>query len=394
MAIIQFSCPTCQRPLKVGQEYAGRQSKCPGCGSFLTVPAAPGGSGAIPDWMSDAPAAPAPAPRPPVVPPRTPAVSPRPRAPAVPPPSYGVAEAPEENFDGIDEGDLPDDWKSVRGGLGLLRTSTIVNICAFLVAFVGFGILFAVFGTMVFTALSSTANSANTVNTINPGRPPRPAVTPQPAVGAVEQMGILFVGLGIGVVGLVGVLWFAGIVLKVVGALKVLPVPEASKAKPWAIGFVVCVAIVVGCTILSFLASAAGAGNLGNTISAGSSLASLAEVFFFLFFLHQLGTYLGSPELRKYVVNYAIWLGVTWGVWIMSICATFGLFFAAIFTAAASRSPSNTAAGTGIITLGIMGFIAIVCITLGIIVLVKYLQLLSLAQRVIARRAGQLGTTV
>ncbi len=37
---ICFLCTECQRPLNVGQEFAGRQGKCPHCECNLAVPEA------------------------------------------------------------------------------------------------------------------------------------------------------------------------------------------------------------------------------------------------------------------------------------------------------------------------------------------------------------------
>jgi len=37
---IEFRCPTCQKLLRVGDDAAGKQAKCPGCSSTVTVPSA------------------------------------------------------------------------------------------------------------------------------------------------------------------------------------------------------------------------------------------------------------------------------------------------------------------------------------------------------------------
>lgn len=35
---IRFTCPNCQKILKVGDKFAGKTSKCPGCAAPVTVP--------------------------------------------------------------------------------------------------------------------------------------------------------------------------------------------------------------------------------------------------------------------------------------------------------------------------------------------------------------------
>src|SRR5687768_8025488 len=37
---ISFACPGCGKKLKVGDEHAGKKSKCPGCGQVVAIPAA------------------------------------------------------------------------------------------------------------------------------------------------------------------------------------------------------------------------------------------------------------------------------------------------------------------------------------------------------------------
>ncbi len=58
--MIQFKCGSCGREIKVKDEYAGRQGKCPGCGTIVTVPAAQvaapaGATGATAPPLSPAP---------------------------------------------------------------------------------------------------------------------------------------------------------------------------------------------------------------------------------------------------------------------------------------------------------------------------------------------------
>src|SRR5579871_3040518 len=105
MGTIRFSCPTCQRPLRVGEEYAGRQSRCPGCRTAVTVPSITGGGGgALPDWMSEGPArAPAPQQRPRTSPPPTPSYTPANSYSPAPPPAsdFGFDTHPTNNFGGL-----------------------------------------------------------------------------------------------------------------------------------------------------------------------------------------------------------------------------------------------------------------------------------------------------
>lgn len=52
---IEFPCPSCQRTLRVGDDAAGKQAKCPQCGNIVPIPAATAPAGNLPE---DQPAAP------------------------------------------------------------------------------------------------------------------------------------------------------------------------------------------------------------------------------------------------------------------------------------------------------------------------------------------------
>ena len=39
---IEFRCTNCNKLLRTGDETAGRQAKCPDCGTVMTIPAAAG----------------------------------------------------------------------------------------------------------------------------------------------------------------------------------------------------------------------------------------------------------------------------------------------------------------------------------------------------------------
>lgn len=52
--MIKFSCPECQKELKVNSELAGRTGKCPGCGSKIRVPEKKKVANEVPeDWLNE-----------------------------------------------------------------------------------------------------------------------------------------------------------------------------------------------------------------------------------------------------------------------------------------------------------------------------------------------------
>lgn len=52
--MIEFSCPICQRDLKVKPELAGRMGKCPGCGNKIRVPEKRGAAHDTPEsWLDE-----------------------------------------------------------------------------------------------------------------------------------------------------------------------------------------------------------------------------------------------------------------------------------------------------------------------------------------------------
>ena len=81
---IEFTCPTCQKVLKLRDEAAGKTGKCPFCKSVITVPA----SALADDDMIEI--VPANAPKSPVASPPKP---PRPVPPPVTPPPAGAQSA-------------------------------------------------------------------------------------------------------------------------------------------------------------------------------------------------------------------------------------------------------------------------------------------------------------
>ena len=53
---IEFRCTQCSKLLRTGDDTAGKQAKCPGCGTVMTIPAgAAGAGGALPPLSNDNP---------------------------------------------------------------------------------------------------------------------------------------------------------------------------------------------------------------------------------------------------------------------------------------------------------------------------------------------------
>ncbi|HYE20614.1 MAG TPA: ubiquitin-conjugating enzyme E2 [Tepidisphaeraceae bacterium] len=75
--MIQFTCPTCAKPFKVPDEFAGRTARCKSCGNPLVVPAAPTSATLVASDSARAGAVVSPSPAPPL-PSRPPAPAPPP----------------------------------------------------------------------------------------------------------------------------------------------------------------------------------------------------------------------------------------------------------------------------------------------------------------------------
>jgi hypothetical protein len=150
---IEFRCPQCQKLLRVGDDAAGKQAKCPGCGDPVTVPA-PGASphgGANDPFMA-----------PPPVPPQTFTDNPyaAPLTGGIAPGGLGGGLGPAWERDGASISSLiatiKDCFSSPTQFFGTMRTEGgimqplvfyfIVNA---IVAVVGFGFQFALQGVMM-----------------------------------------------------------------------------------------------------------------------------------------------------------------------------------------------------------------------------------------------------
>lgn len=128
---IVFSCAQCQEPLRAPDGTEGRQVRCPGCQAIATVPA-----GTAP---AEPPAAPWPAPPPPVdnggfAPAGTgalpPVFSPIPDAPSVRPPRFSDAADPYGTVSEPDLGERDPGWKTVKLGLRFVGFSALAAIGA------------------------------------------------------------------------------------------------------------------------------------------------------------------------------------------------------------------------------------------------------------------------
>lgn len=141
---ITFACPQCQATLRMADQYAGQQARCPGCGGVARVPGfAPAPQPAAAPPKSSAPAKPAvrksvPAP-PPQPAPESAAWEVVSQASATPPqaarrPDWDMARAEESAPRPAAAGG----WRTARTGLGLVLWGTILVLLTVFAA-VGLG---------------------------------------------------------------------------------------------------------------------------------------------------------------------------------------------------------------------------------------------------------------
>lgn len=380
MAIIRFPCPQCQRVLKVGDQFSGRQSKCPGCQSPVTVPAESDPS------IPEAPTAVASAA------PRRPAAAPTPRAPAAPSQNFDFDDdaappPPQESWEYEDANDAvavdaavrasAGAWKAVRTGVRLLQIGVYVKIGA-IVILLGALILMFLTGAAYMGYLTERMNSS-------------PGYRGSSASSGAAEAGMAMLFLFLALMALVVLAMSAAEILNLIGAIMFLQVPEPSGAKGFGIGVLIAQIVLMASPFLSCAGTMAQVGAADNLAGLLQFAAGITWIVMLLLFIHKIGSYLRSEALCKEVVHFAIWIGICVGVYIGAICLWFFVVFAMFATVAASSSRGNRSsdllANAGMGAAVVMGLIALILLGMFIALLVKYIQLLTTTQDVITRRA-------
>jgi hypothetical protein len=358
--MIRFSCPACQRVLRVDEQFAGRQAKCPGCATPVTVPA----KEAAP---ADVMVAPAPVPQA------------LPRLPAAPPPEDPFAFDPNDGavvprraqrvdtYEDADEAGYVAEsradrsgWKSLRAGLHLFQIGVLIFTGAV-------GVFIVLIAAMLATGAAMLANFFSSVG------PPRASSGNLEAVGAIA---IVLVGLSV----LAYLAVLASYILELIGTIFMVQVPDSTGCKAFPIVLVCCHGLILACPIFSFLCGLVGAGGVGGVFNLLAAAAWLTSTIIMLIFLHKVGTLLQSDALCKQVVRYAIWYGVGVGVIVVGVCGFFGMMFLGFISAVRGR-------GEGLGAIFMMGLIGLLIVSTIITLLVMYSALLALARDVIRRKA-------
>jgi hypothetical protein len=250
--MISFPCPSCQCPLEVADELAGREFRCPDCTDTVVVPAA--ANAAIT---------------------RPPAVN-WPISPT--PPSTAITNQPsaERNLPTWPQGRAPSvaldhtfaafGWTSVCTGLRLFQISVVVKV----------GIL-----ATYLLALGSLLQAAGKTD-------------PRDRFGSLEPLD-LHATVMVAVV--------AGEILQLAGAIFLTQVPERGGCKPYAITVLICQVAITASVLLVY------AGRPLAALAAAQLLGAAAGLIMFvvlLILLHKIGSHFGSLELRRQVVRFAI----------------------------------------------------------------------------------------
>jgi len=375
---IRFTCPGCQKILKVGDKFAGKTSKCPGCAAPVTVPAF--SDVPLDDFATTSTA---------------PYRNPPPRPPAADPFSFDApgnhqnGQAANEPFDQINDAPglvaVPGKWRGVQGGLRMVRTGTILQLTA--VAIFLFLLLIVFFAGMQAFANFSTRPQVRYGQFERVGGPSRFGEEPSSQsadTGLLVLGGVLIAGLAIAGCAV------GGEILRIIGLVRCVGVPAESGACGLAIATVIAElapygAMFLGCG-LSLVHEA-----LGNLMTLVQIVASLCAIVCFLLFLRQVGIAVGSQKLQARVVNYVIWLVAGICMYIGVVCLGFFSIIAIGVGASSMDGPPDVA------TMGMAGMIVIVTMFLAQLAILltlaaKYLGLVQCAADEIRRRAGHLQT--
>jgi len=355
MGMIRFSCRACQRVLRVGEQYAGRQSKCPGCSSPLKVPLVsevdlgsatgatlPGDPSAFDE---DAGAA-------------------APTNDAAAAPWQGAATVDGEN---VLEGH-PESWRTAAGGLRIVWWGSVLQMLVLVAVSLGIAAL---------TVLRLRAISELFRDVFTDGRSDRPALIDAPTLVLL----LLLASLIMTVIGLIGVL------LRIIGCIGLLAIPVGRLV---AVMVVLCELAPIACgiaviySICRMLAEGESryVESLAYNIvlvylgSCGSAVIALLGLVFMLLLLARLGSALGSKELGPRIINFVGWfIGgiVAIGVVILAR-ALFQVFLA----------PDGPSIGADLV----VAFTALVNLAIPLIIWGKYLGMLTAARMLIRRRVG------
>jgi hypothetical protein len=340
--------------LRVADQFAGRQAKCPGCATAVLVPA-----NSVPD---------------PVAAYQPPAISaPRPAAPPpLPPPSgdpfafddrQGTPARGYGNYDmggpaNVDPSEVSG-WKAVRSGLRLFQIALMI--------FIGAVVTRVLLVVVAFLGAMSLASSGS----LSSGDSFLMLVNVCDAVITLAMLGSQVVAL--------------------VGLVLALPVPASSGCKPFIVTALSCIGGGIFCMLLvvatQLLAQADDFGSSARGASAGTLLFGLlglacwiTATVMMLIFLNKTGRLLQSDALCKQVTRFAVAWGVGAGVMIVSFCGV-------ILTIGMGIAGGMRGRSDGMVMVLMAAFLGLVMVVAFLVVLVMYLNIIVLARDVIARKA-------
>jgi len=327
---IRLSCPRCQKPMAVDDRYVGRQVQCPGCRAPVMVGSPP-------------------------------------------PANRGAGKAPSPNADSFDfygqeattgpdtrqqrSGPEAAGWRRLAGGLGNVWLGSGLQVLAVTVVPLVAGIIFGTGARLV------------SVTSEDEPAPVNPVVA-----GAVANIAMMASILGT---------LLAGTLLRLVGFVRCLGTPAESGARGLAVGMLACELLLLA----AVGASAAGTFLFEPLLVLGGAalvaLTALVGLILLLLFLRQIGDALQSKQVSTQVKNFVSWfIGG-----IIAAAAVLGLQFGlplVLGAEGATRLLSALPCGW----LLIVGFVGIV---IPLVLLVKYLGLLTLASDQIRKRVGKVG---
>jgi hypothetical protein len=176
----------------------------------------------------------------------------------------------------------------------------------------------------------------------------------------------------------------------VVGYGKWLSVPRTAGGYGLAMTNFLCVLFPIVVLLLScagaFLPRNVGA-LLSNLLGLANMAAALTGFVCSLLFIRQIGVALDDPATRSGVVKYAIWVGISIVVALMSFCVVIGGGIALASVASNDQSGSS-GGGLGIVGIGGLILVMVVNLVIFLVTLVMYFGMLNTAIRAIDVRSG------
>jgi hypothetical protein len=326
---IQFACPTCQKQLKVDDQFAGRGVTCPSCQSKVTIPVAeppvadnPFAFTARPSGASAGPAADF--------------------AFTAPPPAPPAADVDEPPLDPA----LAAEWDMAKSGLRYAWIGSVILSAIPVVALV-----LSLLTNLVFRSITLSEALLS-----SPEEYDGPSNRPAMAGGLIMLLAQLLIAAAI----------LAGPIFRIAGFVNCLGLPRGVSGRGWALAMTVAEVVSILCFgLVVVLRVANQAGRLPLILLLVGLGGFVLGGIFLLLYLNAVAVALPSKPLHERVKNFAVWYGG-------AVAVIAGVMVA------------YRAAPDAFFCIGL-----VLGLSVAVVLLLKYLNLLDLAWDEIRKRAAK-----